>query len=158
MVLVSTITDIAIVAFQNVIIVLLNHTELTWKLYKKMGGEVELYHLWLYRLEGCCMNVFAYIIPIFYTITAFGVLLGCNMKNQAVSQYIASIGWIFLYHYLTELVIEVALFILERYHETDVLKRVIFMRSFKDRKTRIVYTVSATAFSVMANISFLRFT
>jgi len=156
MVFVSSTTDIAIVAFQNVIFVIMDHTELMWKLYKKMGWEVELYHLWLYRLEGCCVNVFAYVIPILYTITAFAVLLGCNMKNQAVSLYFTSIGWIFLYHYGTELVIEIALSILERYYETDVLKRVIFLRAFKDTNTRLIYSVQTCAFSVFFNLSFLK--
>jgi len=123
-----------------------------------MGWDVELYHVWINRLERCCINVFEYVIPIFYTIAAFAVLLGCKMKNQAVSLYLASIGSIFFYHYYTELVIEITLSILDRYHETDVLKRVIFLRAFKDKYVRLIYSVQTSAISVFVNIGFMRIT
>jgi len=154
MVLVSSVTDIAIVAFQNAIFAIIDHTEVVWKIKKKLGRDVELYHIWIHRLE-CCINVFAYVIPIFYTITAFAVLLGCNMKNQAVSLYFASIGRILLYHYGTELVIEAALSILDRFYQTDVLKRVIFMRAFKNTNTRLIYSTKAIALSAYVYLNFL---
>jgi len=68
MVLESSISEIVITILQNVIAVTLNHSEVSWKIYEKMGGKVELFHLWIYRLEGSCMNVYAYVIPIFYSI------------------------------------------------------------------------------------------
>ena len=74
MVLNSDISLLALHVLQNLIIVLVDHMEVIWKIKQKLGVKVELYHLWMNRIEGSCINVFGYVIPIFASITAFGIV------------------------------------------------------------------------------------
>jgi len=79
------------------------------------------------------------------------------MKNEAALRFFGSIGLIFVYHYCQELLIEIALSVLDRYYDTHILKRVNFLRLFKDQKTKFIYSLFLGATSAYINTGLLRF-
>ena len=60
--------------------------------------------------------------------TAFGVLVGCGMKNNAVFLYFKNIRWILLCHYGQELLIEIGVYCLDSCYEPDIQKRFNFFQ------------------------------
>jgi len=156
MVLMSNLIDIAMVMVLNIFSVMLTNSEVLWIINAKLGRKVEWFELWICRLDGSCMNVFEYVIPIFSSITAFALLLGSNTKSKGALLYFGSIGVTFLYHYCQELPTEIALSLMERYEDTKILKRVNFMRAFKNQKHKLIYSVFANGISGLVSIQFLR--
>jgi len=100
------------------------------------------------------MNVFQYVTPVFFSIGAFGVLLGSNMKHYSVPIYFASMGSILVYHYCQELLFEIELSIIDRYYDKNIMKRVNFISGFKATHTKFLYCVGAATISTYVIILF----
>ena len=144
-------TIIVVNVFQNFVILMVDHSELIFKLYRRLEWDVPKYYIWLPRFERSFTHLYLYALPVLYTVLALSILLGSQMKNLIVYQYLEVLVLISFWHFLQQFLNETGFYILRRYNKNE---RLDFLNGIQPKKVKLCYVIMGASFFSITSVKF----